>query len=80
VRGILEPDHLIVILLIILVLCAGEKIPELAGGSGQGVRAFRRGRSDLAAPAPAAEPLPTATAERPVPDAGEGRAPKRRIR
>jgi sec-independent protein translocase protein TatA len=78
-RGILEPDHLIVILLIILVLFGGKKVPELAAGLGQGVREFRRGMGDLAAPAPSAEPRSTATAVPPVADGGEGRAPKRLI-
>ena len=46
-RGILEPDHLLVILLLVLVLFRGKKIPELAGGLGKGVREFKRGMQDL---------------------------------
>jgi sec-independent protein translocase protein TatA len=42
-RGILEPEHLFLILLIVLVLFGGKKIPELAGGLGKGIREFKRG-------------------------------------
>ena len=38
----LGPQELIVILLIILVLFGGKKLPEIMRGLGQGMREFRR--------------------------------------
>jgi sec-independent protein translocase protein TatA len=79
-RGILEPDHLIFILLIVLVLFGGKKIPELAGGLGKGIREFKRGMEvGDTGPASAAAELrePTHSAARS--DDTVERAPKRLI-
>ena len=77
-RGILEPDHLLLILLVVLVLFGGKKIPELAGGLGKGIREFQRGMNDLAEPTPpsvrAGESGPVASAHV---DAAAERTPKR---
>lgn len=37
------PQELLVILLIVLVIFGGKKIPELMGGLGKGVRSFKKG-------------------------------------
>ena len=41
--GFSGPQELMVILLIILVIFGGKKIPELMGGLGKGVRSFKKG-------------------------------------
>jgi sec-independent protein translocase protein TatA len=49
-RGILEPEHLLLILLVVLVLFGGKKIPELAGGLGKGIKEFKRGMEGINEP------------------------------
>jgi sec-independent protein translocase protein TatA len=39
------PQHLLLILLIILLVFGGKKIPELMRGLGEGVRSFKEGMS-----------------------------------
>lgn len=41
--GLESPSHLIVVLVIVLLLFGGKRIPELAKGLGTGVREFRKG-------------------------------------
>ena len=41
----LGPTELVVILLILVVLFGGKKIPELASGLGEGIRNFKRAMS-----------------------------------
>ena len=41
--GLESPTHLIIVLLIVLLLFGGKRIPELAKGLGSGVREFRKG-------------------------------------
>lgn len=65
-RGILEPEHLILILLVVLVMFGGKKIPELAGGIGKGVREFKKGLNDLGSPDPLPPPPPRATVAAPI--------------
>ena len=77
-RGILEPDHLLLILLVVLVLFGGKKIPELAGGLGKGIREFKRGMHEITDPEPRvsapAEPRPVTAADV---EAAAERSPKR---
>lgn len=42
----LGPDKLIIILLIVLVLFGGAKIPQLMKGLGEGMKEFRKATSD----------------------------------
>lgn len=55
------PEKLMILLLIVLVLFGGKRIPEIGGSIGKGIREFKRGMKDLgdsvtnsddAAPAP----------------------------
>jgi sec-independent protein translocase protein TatA len=39
--GLLEPWHIIVIVLVILLLFGGKKIPELMKGLGKGMKEFK---------------------------------------
>ena len=45
--GVIGGPEIIVILLIVLVLFGGKKIPELMKGVGQGVRSFKDGMKDV---------------------------------
>ena len=79
-RGILEPEHLLFILLVVLVLFGGKKIPELAGGLGKGIREFKRGMEDGVLTGVHAEPPATESRAFPAiatPDAEPDRTPKR---
>ncbi len=54
------PGHLLVILLIVLLLFGGRKIPELMRGLGEGLRSFKEGMEGSNKPAetPPAENKP----------------------
>ncbi|MFT4084465.1 MAG: twin-arginine translocase TatA/TatE family subunit [Nocardioides sp.] len=41
IRNVIEPEHLLVILAIVVLVFGGKKLPELARGAGQSVRIFR---------------------------------------
>jgi len=56
-RNLLEPEHLLAILLVVVVMFGGQRIPEIGAALGRGVRDFRRGADGTADP----EPLPPAT-------------------
>jgi len=42
----LGPQELVIILLIVLVLFGGKKLPEIMRGLGQGMREFRRATTE----------------------------------
>ena len=56
----LGPTELIVILVILLVLFGGAKLPGLAKGLGQSIKEFKKASKEEEA-APAATPAPAAT-------------------
>ncbi len=39
--GILSPTEILVVILVVVLLFGGKKIPELAKGLGQGIRNFK---------------------------------------
>ena len=59
------PMHWLIILVVVLILFGGRKIPELMRGMGEGVRGFREGMSGNHPPAtpPAAQ---SSTTEKPT--------------
>ncbi len=57
--GDISPIHILLVLLIIVLLFGGKKIPEMMRGLGQGVREFKEGMRDT--PAPPAPPAETHT-------------------
>lgn len=61
----LSPMHLLIVLVIILVLFGGRKLPELMRGLGTGIREFKDGMRD---PAPT-NPPPSTTNVNPPPAA-----------
>ena len=63
------PIHWLIILVVVLILFGGRKIPELMRGLGEGVRGFKEGMSgnnqqSQSTPPPAA-PAQAATTEKP---------------
>lgn len=60
------PIHWLIILVVVLILFGGRKIPELMRGLGEGVRGFKEGMSGnhqsqaTPPPAPPAQPAPQA--------------------
>jgi len=46
-EGLMQPWHLIVILVIVLIMFGPGKLPELGGALGKSIREFRRGTSDI---------------------------------
>jgi sec-independent protein translocase protein TatA len=43
IEGLLQPGHLLLILLVALFVFGPKKLPELGKGFGQGIRSFRDG-------------------------------------
>jgi sec-independent protein translocase protein TatA len=58
----LSPMHLLIVLVIILVLFGGRKLPELMKGLGQGIREFKEGMREQPAPT---NPPPSSTPSTP---------------
>jgi sec-independent protein translocase protein TatA len=52
----LSPMHILLVLLIILVLFGGKKIPEVMRGLGQGVKEFKEGMRSSDAPPTSTQP------------------------
>ena len=57
------PMHWLIILVVVLILFGGRKIPELMRGLGEGVRGFKEGMSGN--PQPPAPPAQTSTPAQP---------------
>lgn len=57
-----SPMHLFIVLLIVLVLFGGRKLPELMRGLGQGIREFKDGMRDQPTPT---NPPPSSTPTNP---------------
>jgi sec-independent protein translocase protein TatA len=41
IEGLLRPQHLLVILIVVLFMFGGKKLPEIGKGLGEGIRGFR---------------------------------------
>jgi sec-independent protein translocase protein TatA len=57
----LSPMHLLIILLIVLVLFGGRKLPELMRGMGTGIREFKEGMREQPSQPPTNPPASTPT-------------------
>jgi sec-independent protein translocase protein TatA len=57
-----SPMHIFLVLLIVLVLFGGRKLPELMKGLGQGIREFKEGMRDQPTPT---NPPPSSTPANP---------------
>jgi sec-independent protein translocase protein TatA len=62
------PMHWLIILVVVLILFGGRKIPELMRGLGEGVRGFKEGMSGSHAQNTTTPPAqtPAATTEKPA--------------
>lgn len=61
------PMHWLIILVVVLILFGGRKIPELMRGLGEGVRGFKEGMSGSHSQGAAAPPAQTpAPADKPA--------------
>ena len=45
--GVLGPWQIVLIVLVVLLLFGGKKIPELMRGLGKGISEFKKGKNDL---------------------------------
>jgi sec-independent protein translocase protein TatA len=61
----LSPFHLLIILVIVLLLFGGRKLPELMRGLGQGIKEFKEGMRDQ--PTPTNPPPSSSTPVNPPP-------------
>jgi sec-independent protein translocase protein TatA len=69
-EGILQPGHLLLILVIVMVLFGGKKLPELGKGLGQAIRGFKSAMNEQDDPpvpptVPPAKSLPESDKPRP---------------
>ena len=62
------PLHWLVILVVVLILFGGRKIPELMRGLGEGVRGFREGMSGTHPQTPAPPAQTPAATDKPAED------------
>jgi sec-independent protein translocase protein TatA len=58
--GALQPMHLIIVLVIVLLIFGPGKLPDLGRAIGDSMREFRRATSDLAGGSTSIEPATTA--------------------
>lgn len=49
-EGLLQPMHLLVILIIAMVAFGPKKLPELGKGLGEGIRGFKKAMSETTEP------------------------------
>jgi sec-independent protein translocase protein TatA len=61
------PMHLFIILIIVVLLFGGKKIPEVMKGLGEGIRSFKEGMSGTQQPPP--QPPPQQQQQPPPPPA-----------
>ncbi|HEX2922930.1 MAG TPA: twin-arginine translocase TatA/TatE family subunit [Chloroflexota bacterium] len=52
-EGILQPAHLILVLVIVLVVFGPGKLPEIGNALGRSIREFKHSVSELSGPVPA---------------------------
>jgi len=56
-----SPMHWLIVLVVILILFGGKRIPEIMKGFGEGIRSFKEGMSGAShTPAPPAQATPPA--------------------
>ncbi len=66
-EGLLQPTHLLIILVIILIVFGAGKLPEVGGGLGKSITEFRRGvRDGSSSDEPVTESPATVVTAKPV--------------
>jgi sec-independent protein translocase protein TatA len=63
---LLQPTHLLIIAIVLLVLFGGKKLPELGKGLGEGLKGFREGIKGNPDPSPAAPSMQQTAAPAPA--------------
>jgi sec-independent protein translocase protein TatA len=58
---LLQPTHLVVIAVVLLVLFGAKRLPELGKGLGEGLKGFKEGLKGVSEPAPPAQPVQQST-------------------
>ena len=61
IEGLLQPTHLLIILVVALFIFGPKKLPELGQGLGKGIRSFRDSMKNAAAEEPEKIESPTST-------------------
>ena len=56
--GIMQPAHLIIILIICLLIFGPKKLPELGKGLGESIREFKKSMAEVRSEPPAESPKP----------------------
>ncbi len=46
---LLQPSHLLIVLVVAFVLFGGKKLPELGAGLGKGIRSFKESMREISA-------------------------------
>ena len=46
-EGLLQPTHLLLIIVLALLMFGPRKLPELGKGLGEGIRGFKKAMSDI---------------------------------
>lgn len=66
-EGLLQPTHLLIILVIILIVFGAGKLPEVGGGLGKSITEFRKGvREASTDDEPVTEALPNSSNVKPI--------------
>jgi sec-independent protein translocase protein TatA len=60
-EGLLQPTHLIIILVIILIVFGAGKLPEVGGGLGRSITEFRKGVHETSSDDEPVDRAPVAT-------------------
>jgi sec-independent protein translocase protein TatA len=68
---LLQPTHLLVIAVVLLVLFGAKRLPELGIGLGEGLKGFKEGIKGVSDPAPTTTQQSTQTAPPPPPASPE---------
>ena len=76
---LLQPTHLLVIAIVLLVLFGGKKLPELGKGLGEGLKGFREGLKGTTEPTPPAPSTQQNAAPPPPPASTPNDSPIKRM-
>lgn len=66
---LLQPTHIIILLVVAFLLFGARRLPELGKGLGEGLRGFKEGIKGVTDPPPATQNTQQATAPAPPPAA-----------
>jgi len=62
IEGLLQPQHLLLILAVAVIFFGPKKLPELGQGLGKGIRSFRESMKAVTEEPPAPESTPSSPA------------------